>query len=57
MDDDKPKLPGNHGQFGTNVATEDYPRLDDKPAAEPQPDEGTHPGDEGPSQTNAGDRS
>ena len=23
----KPALPGNHGQFGENVATEDYRRL------------------------------
>ena len=26
-------LPGNHGQFGANNATEDYPVLEDAPAA------------------------
>lgn len=39
MDDKKPapeKLPGNHGQFGTDNATEDYKRLkEDLPASEP----------------------
>ncbi len=43
-------LPGNHGQFGENNATEDFKPLEDHPA----------PGEQapaGPKQTNAGERS
>ena len=46
----KPALPGNHGQFGANDATEDYKPLEDHPAP-------GQPADEGPKQTNAGERS
>ena len=46
----KPALPGNHGQFGANDATEDYKPLDNHPA----PGE---PASEGAKQTNAGERS
>ena len=47
---EKPALPGNHGQFGTNVATEDSQVLEDHktPSA---------PGTQGPNQTGAGERS
>ena len=51
--DDKPKdpLPGNHGQFGADDATEDYKPLKDQPAApDPAPSQG-------PKQTGAGERS
>ena len=52
--DEKPALPGNHGQFGENDATEDYKPLENQPApAQP----GTQSGDGGPQQTNAGERS
>ncbi len=30
-------LPGNHGQFGTNTATEDYKPLEDMPDAPVNP--------------------
>ena len=46
----KDKLPGNHGQFGAGDATEDYKKLEDQPAPKA-------PGDQGPKQTNAGERS
>ena len=41
MSDDKaPKpLPGNHGQFGPDKATEGYERLKDAPTPPPQPDD------------------
>lgn len=29
-------LPGNHGQFGVNNASEDHKRLEEKPAPKPQ---------------------
>ncbi len=29
-------LPGNHGQFGVNNASEEHKRLEEKPAPEPQ---------------------
>ena len=45
----KPALPGNHGQFGEDTATEDYKSLEDHPA----PGAPTR----GPNQTNAGERS
>ena len=47
---EKPVLPGNHGQFGTNVATDEAERLEDHPS----PDQ---PGSQGPKQTGAGERS
>jgi hypothetical protein len=51
----KPVLPGNHGQFGEDIATEDYKKLEDHPSpAEPAPEDS---GPQGPSQTNAGERS
>ena len=48
--DAKPALPGNHGQFGANNATEDYEPLPDHPSAD-------EPATQGPKQTNAGERS
>ena len=48
----KPVLPGNHGQFGEDNATEDYKLLEDQPSP---PTEKT--ADQGPRQTNAGERS
>jgi hypothetical protein len=54
-DETKPVLPGNHGQFGEDNATEDYKLLEDHPSpAEPEPDDA---GSQGPKQTNAGERS
>ncbi len=47
--DEKPVLPGNHGQFGENDATENYKPLENQPAPAP--------GKDGPRQTNAGERS
>lgn len=45
MDDEKPaadRLPGNHGQFGTDNATEDYkPLAPATPSPEPA-DSGEH---------------
>lgn len=38
-----PKLPGDHGQFGTSDATEDYKRLKDSPKPAPDPDEVNQP--------------
>lgn len=46
----KDKLPGNHGQFGTSDATEDYKKLEDQPDPDAAPSQG-------PKQTNAGERS
>ena len=43
-------LPGNHGQFGAGDATEEFKKLDNQPAP-------AEPGDQGPKQTNAGERS
>ena len=43
-------LPGNHGQFGENNATEDFKPLEDHPAPAKQ-------APAGPKQTNAGERS
>ena len=40
-------LPGNHGQFGAGDASEAFKPLEDHPA----------PGDQGPKQANAGERS
>ena len=40
MADDKPaaeKLPGNHGQFGTDNATEDYKPLRQEPPVPDRP--------------------
>jgi hypothetical protein len=39
----KAALPGNHGQFGVNNASEEHKRLEEKPAPEPQesPENGT----------------
>ncbi len=55
----KGKLPGNHGQFGENGATEDYKPLEQHPAPEqaksPDQPPGAKPGVQG--QTNAGERS
>ena len=36
-------LPGNHGQFGVNNASEDHKHLEEKPAPKPQesPENGT----------------
>ena len=48
--DEKPALPGNHGQFGVNNATDDDHLLEDQPAP-------AQPGNGGPQQTNAGERS
>ncbi len=39
-----PKLPGDHGQFGTSDATEDYKRLKDLPKPTPDPKEVNQPG-------------
>jgi hypothetical protein len=51
----KPELPGNHGQFGEDNATEDYKLLEDQPSpGEPASDDA---GSQGPKQTNAGERS
>ena len=52
---DKPKLPGNHGQFGEGDATESFEPLEDhaSPADTAKQDGGT----QGPKQTNAGERS
>ncbi len=47
---DKPKLPGNHGQFGAGDATENYEPLEQNPAAD-------KPVPEVQQQTNAGERS
>ena len=47
---EKGKLPGDHGQFGENNATEEYKPLEDHPT----PGE---PGDQGAKQTDAGERS
>jgi hypothetical protein len=44
------ELPGNHGQFGEDAATEAFEKLEDHPAAD-------EPAVEGPKQTNAGERS
>ncbi len=43
---DKPTdktLPGDHGQFGLDNATEDYNRLKDAPKPAPNPDEINRP--------------
>ena len=43
MADEKPApetLPGNHGQFGTDNATEDYKPLKEEPPASDQPTPG-----------------
>ena len=56
--DEKPVLPGNHGQFGVNNATDDDHLLEDQPApAQPDAQPGAQPGGGGPQQTNAGERS
>ena len=63
--DEKPVLPGNHGQFGVNNATDDDHLLEDQPApAQPAASQsgasqpGAPPlGGNGPQQTNAGERS
>ena len=56
---DKGKLPGNHGQFGENDATEDYKPLEKPPAAEQakSPDQPPGAQAEVQGQTNAGERS
>ena len=48
----KPKLPGNQGQFGEGDATEAYAPLENQPTPPQQP---TAPA--APKQTNAGERS
>ena len=69
MDDQnqpKPTLPGNHGQFGENHATEAFKPLQDHPAPAPAsgPDAApasapasTDAAPQAPKQTNAGERS
>ena len=47
---DAKELPGNHGQFGADVETESYEKLEDHPSP-------AAPADQGPKQTNAGERS
>ncbi len=51
----KPVLPGNHGQFGEDNATEDYKPLEDH--ASPAEPDASETGSQGPKQTNAGERS
>ena len=51
----KPVLPGNHGQFGEDNATEDYKLLEDQPS--PPGSTQAKTSDQGPKQTNAGERS
>lgn len=48
-----PKLPGNHGQFGVDKATEEHKTLDDQPAPDQPPAE--HPGPLNPRLLNKGD--
>ena len=56
--DEKPVLPGNHGQFGENDATENYKPLENQPApAQPDAQPNVQSGAGGPQQTNAGERS
>lgn len=55
---DKPdadKLPGNNGQFGVGDATETYKPLENEPIPEDMP--AKEKADQGPKQTNAGERS
>ena len=52
---EKPKLPGNHGQFGEGDATERFERLEDHASPADTAKQGG--GTQGPKQTNAGERS
>ncbi len=52
----KPVLPGNHGQFGTNVMTEESELLENHDAP-PAPAGQDAQQTQGPKQTGAGERS
>ena len=57
--DEKPALPGNHGQFGANNATEDFQHLEDHPTPDAPKPAGSGSGEQnrGPNQTQGGMRS